>query len=118
MRVLSGSLGGSATGLASTLTGTSGPMAAIPILALLGVDVHRRVRIAQVAQIPIGVAALLTYATLQDVPWRLAAPCAVALGLGTLVGIRAVRRVPSARLRRTSAILMLLASAYMAKTAF
>lgn len=118
LRMLSGSLGGSATGLASTLTGTSGPMAAIPILALLGVEVHRRVRIAQVAQIPIGVAALLTYATLADVPWQRAAQSAVALGLGTIAGICAARRIPSGRLRRASAVLMLLASGYMATTAF
>lgn len=118
LRVIAGSIGGSATGLTSTLTGTSGPMAAIPILALLGVEVHRRVRIAQVAQIPIGVAALLTYATLADVPWKLAAQSAVALGLGTIIGIRAARHIPSGRLRRASAVLMLLASAYMATTAF
>ena len=115
---VTGSIGGCATGVASTLTGTSGPMAAIPILSLLGVDVRRRVRIAQVAQIPIGVAALLTYAMVTDVPWKLATQTAAALGIGALAGIYAGRRMPAAGLRRAAALLMLAASAYMAAKVF
>lgn len=116
LHVTSGSIGGGATGIASTLTGTSGPMAAIPILGLLGIDGQRRVRIAQVAQIPIGIAALLTYATLANVPWILAAQNAAVLGAGSLAGILMARRIPAGRLRRVTSILMLLAATYMATT--
>lgn len=118
LRPASGSIAGGATGLASALTGTSGPMAAIPILGLLGVDARRKLRIAQVAQIPIGVAALLIYATLADIPWPLAAQCATVLGAGSLAGILMARRIPVGGLRRITASLMLLAAAYMTTAVF
>ena len=105
--------GGAITGFASALTGTSGPMVAMPLLAWTGLGLHERVALAQVAQIPIALGATLAFAGFGEVPWRLAAACSAALCVGLAVGMRSARRVEPPLLRRLAAVLMIAAAAAM-----
>jgi uncharacterized membrane protein YfcA len=102
---------GAATGIGSALTGTSGPMMAMPLLAWSGLPVNRRIRLAQVVQIPIAVAATAVFASLGNIPWLLAAPCGFAVCLGQLAGTRCAVRLRPLALRRFAALLMLAACA-------
>jgi len=104
---------GMATGFGSAVTGTSGPMVAMPLLAWAGLALRDRIAIGQVAQVPIALGATLMFAGLGAIPWRLAALCSAALCVGMLASRLLARRVPAAGLRRVSAVLMLAAAAAM-----
>lgn len=105
--------GGVATGFGSAVTGTSGPMVAMPLLAWAGLAVGERVVIGQVAQVPIALGATLMFAGLGAIPWTLAGLCSAALCAGMLASRLLARRVPPTGLRRLSAVLMLAAAAAM-----
>lgn len=105
--------GGLVTGFASALTGTSGPMVAMPLLAWAGLALRERVALAQVAQIPIALGATLAFASFGDVPWKLAAESSAALCAGLVLGAGATRRLDPGLLRRLAAVLMWGAAAAM-----
>ena len=109
--------GGLAAGFGSALTGTSGPMVAMPLLASIGMPLSQRVTVAQIAQIPIALGATLGFVTLADVPWRLAGFATLALCVGLVAGHFVSRRIRVSWLRRTAAMLMLAAAASMLATA-
>ena len=104
---------GAITGLASTLTGTSGPLVAMPLLALSGVPIRERIRAGQVAQLPIALTAALVLVGAGAVGWRVALTSAVALAVGVLAGMRVTPRVSPGILARTAALLMLATAAAM-----
>ena len=104
---------GVATGFGSAVTGTSGPMVAMPLLAWAGLPLRDRIAIGQVAQVPIALGATLMFAGLGAIPWTLAGLCSAALCAGMLVSRLLARRVPAAGLRRLSALLLLAAAAAM-----
>lgn len=104
---------GVATGFGSAVTGTSGPMVAMPLLAWAGLPLGERIAIGQVAQVPIALGATLVFAGLGAIPWTLAGACSAALCAGMLASRVVARRVPAAGLRRMSALLMLGAAAAM-----
>jgi uncharacterized membrane protein YfcA len=104
---------GALTGIGSTLTGTSGPMVAMPLLAWFGMPISRRIRVGQVAQLPIALTATLVFLSLGDVPWMLAAICGCTVSLGQLVGMRCSVLLTPRGVSRFAAILMLAASASM-----
>lgn len=95
------------TGLASTVTGTSGPLVAMPLLALSGVPIRERIRAGQVAQLPIALTAALVLVTAGAIAWSVALTCAVALAIGVLAGMRVTPRVSPTILARVAALLML-----------
>jgi uncharacterized membrane protein YfcA len=101
---------GAITGVGSALTGTSGPMVAMPLLAWSGVPVHRRIRLAQVVQLPIAITATAVFVSLGDVPWALAGLSTLAVCLGQLAGTRYSASLQDRDLRRFAALLMLAAS--------
>jgi len=103
--------GGVLTGFASALTGTSGPMVAMPMLAWAGVPTRERIAIGQVAQVPIALGATITFAGVAVVPWTLAAWSSAALCIGMLASTQVARRIDVAGLRRLAALLMLGAAA-------
>jgi uncharacterized membrane protein YfcA len=105
--------GGLVTGFASALTGTSGPMVAMPMLAWAGLALRERVALAQVAQIPIALGATLAFASFGEVPWTLAAGSSIALCAGLVGGALLARRVQARGLRRLAAVLMWGAAAFM-----
>ena len=98
--------GGLATGFGSALTGTSGPMVAMPLLAWSGTPLRARIALGQVAQIPIALGATLVFAGFGDVPWSLAGWSSVALCAGLVAGARVAPWVRIGWLRRFAAVLM------------
>ncbi|MEO8855804.1 MAG: sulfite exporter TauE/SafE family protein [Burkholderiaceae bacterium] len=105
--------GGLVTGFTSALTGTSGPMVAMPLLSWAGMGLRERVALGQIAQIPIALGATIAFASFGDVPWRLAAESSAALCVGLVLGARATSRIDSGVLRRVAALLMWGAAAAM-----
>ncbi len=105
--------GGAAAGFGSALTGTSGPMVALPLLAWAGMPLRERIALAQVAQIPIALGATLMFASLGDVPWLLAAWSSLALCTGLALGIALAPRAGVTWLRRLAALLMIGAATAM-----
>ena len=99
--------GGLATGFGSALTGTSGPMVAMPLLAWAGLPLRERITLGQVAQVPIALGATLVFAGFGDVPWPLAVASGVALCAGLVAGTLFTRRRGIAWLRRAAALLMI-----------
>lgn len=105
--------GGLVAGFASALTGTSGPMVAMPLLAWAGMALRDRVALAQVAQIPIALGATIAFASFGDVPWKLAAGSSLALCAGLVAGALLTRRMEARGLRRLAAVLMWCAATFM-----
>ena len=106
--------GGAVVGFASALTGTSGPMAALPVLAFTPLPAHERLRLAQVAQGPVALGACAAFAAHGTLPWPLGAACAAALCAGLLPGFWLAARIDARSLRRLSAVLMWGAAVAMA----
>ena len=102
--------GGMAAGFGSALTGTSGPMVAMPLLAWAGMQLRERIALAQVAQIPIALGATLMFASLGEVPWTLAVWSSGALCTGLAVGAWCAPQVQLTWLRRLAALLMIAAA--------
>ncbi len=99
---------GAATGLASAITGTGGPLVLVPALVWLEVPILSAIASAQAIQLPIAAAATGANAiggTL-DVVLGLTLGCGIALG--TAVGAKAAHALPTARLRRIVAALLVL----------
>jgi len=102
---------GAATGFGSALTGTSGPMVAMPLLGLAGMPTRERILLGQVAQIPIALGATLAFLSLGEIPWTLALWASGVLGAGVAAGALVTKNVSARWLRRIAAILMLGAAA-------
>jgi uncharacterized membrane protein YfcA len=99
---------GAATGLASAVTGTGGPLVLLPILVRLEVPVLAALGSAQAIQLPIAAAA--TGANIAsgmlDVPLGLTIGAGIALG--TAAGAKAAHALPITRLRSLVAALLVL----------
>ena len=104
---------GALTGAGSAITGTSGPMVAMPLLAYAGVSTRERIGIAQVAQLPIALTATAAFLWMRDVSWPFAAEVALAIAAGFAPGIYWARALPGRPLSRAAALLMLLAAVSM-----
>ena len=101
---------GGATGFASALTGTSGPMVAMPLLAWRGMSIRERIALAQIAQVPIALGATLAFLSFSEIPWRLALLSSAVLCAGMLVGMRFTPLLGAYWLRRVAAVLMFAAA--------
>ncbi len=101
---------GGATGFASALTGTSGPMVAMPLLAWRGMSIRERIALAQIAQVPIALGATLAFLSFSEIPWRLALLSSAALCAGMLAGMRFTPLLGAHWLRRVAAVLMVAAA--------
>jgi uncharacterized membrane protein YfcA len=97
---------GAATGLASALTGTGGPLLLVPALLWLDVPLLATLGSAQAIQLPIAAAATAgnVLADTLDVPLGLTLGAGIALG--TAAGARAAHALPTAALRRLVAALL------------
>lgn len=98
---------GAVTGIASALTGTSGPLVAMPLLAFTGMPIRERIRVGQVAQLPIALTAAIVFIIGGDIAWTTATMSAAALAMGVLGGMTLTPRVAPSVLSRTAAVLML-----------
>jgi len=97
---------GAATGLASAITGTGGPLVLVPMLVWLEVPLLNAIASAQAIQLPIAAAATganIAGGTL-DLMLGLALGCGIALG--TAVGAKAAHALPTLRLRKIVAVLL------------
>lgn len=108
---------GAVTGIASALTGTSGPLVAMPLLAFAGMPIRERIRVGQVAQLPIALTAAIVFILGGDIAWTAAVTSAAALAVGVLVGMAVTPRVAPIVLSRTAAVLMLATACGMLATA-
>ena len=108
---------GAFTGVASALTGTSGPLVAMPLLAAGGVPIVERIRLGQVAQLPIAACAAIVFLAAGDIAWYTALTAALALAAGTVLGMRATPALAPAVLQKIAATLMLLTACGMAAAA-
>ena len=100
---------GAATGLASAITGTGGPLVLVPTLVWLEVPVLGAIASAQAIQLPIAAAATASNVlggTL-DVLLGLTLGCGIAFG--TAAGAKLAHALPTARLRKIVAALLVLA---------
>ena len=116
-RPLRSYVNGAITGVASALTGTSGPMVAMPLLAFAGAPIRERIRVGQVAQLPIALTAAIVFAVGGDIAWSVAVASAIALAVGVVGGMRLTPRVAPAVLSRTAAALMLATACTMLASA-
>ena len=116
-RPLRSYVNGAITGVASALTGTSGPMVAMPLLAFAGTPIRERIRVGQVAQLPIALTAAIVFAVGGDIAWSVAVASAIALAVGVVGGMRLTPRVAPAVLSRTAAALMLATACTMLASA-
>ncbi len=112
-----GAVNGLITGIGSALTGTSGPLIGMPLLAWSGTSIVERIHVAQVAQLPIAATAALVFGLAGDVAWAVAASSAVALSLGTAGGMRLTSSMAPITLRRTTAALMVTSALSVLATA-
>jgi uncharacterized membrane protein YfcA len=112
-----GYVNGALTGIASALTGTSGPMVAMPLLALAGMPIRSRIRTGQIAQLPIALTAASVFVVGGDIAWMVAAMSALALGAGVIGGMTLTPRVAPLVLSRVAALLMLATACSMLASA-
>jgi uncharacterized membrane protein YfcA len=110
---------GAATGFASALTGTGGPLVLVPMLMWLEVPVFSAISSAQAIQLPIAAAAtgsnILGGAL--DVMLGLTLGCGIALG--TAAGAKAAHVLPTARLRKiVAALLVVVGGGILLRLAF
>jgi uncharacterized membrane protein YfcA len=90
----------------------------MPLLAWSGVPIVERIRIAQIAQLPIAAAAAAVFVIAGDIRWTGAMISALGLASGTLMGMRVGTALAPVILRRASATLMLLTAGTMLVSAF
>lgn len=105
---------GLAGGIASGLFGIGGGTIMVPILGLLlGFTQHRAQGTSLVALIPpTGLLAVLAYGRSGFVDWRTGLLLIPGVFLGGIAGARIARRIPSASMRKTFAVLMFLLGVY------
>ena len=109
-------IAGAATGFASALTGTGGPLVLVPILMWLDCPVLAAVGMAQVIQLPIALTATAGNLWAGAVDWTLASALALGLAGGTVGGAKIAHAVPQATLRRiVAAVLAIVGVAILVK---
>ncbi len=98
---------GLAVGYGSSLSGTGGPLLLIPTLLLLDFPVMVAVGLSMAIQIPISPFATLGHLLHGSIDWQLAAPIAVGLSIGVLIGARIAHKISTLAMQRTVAVALL-----------
>jgi uncharacterized protein len=103
-------LAGASAGIASGMFGIGGGVILVPILGLLlGFSQHRAQGTSLVALIPpTGLLAVIAYAHAGYVSWQTGLLLIPGVFLGGITGGSIAKRIPSARMRRIFALLILL----------
>ena len=99
---------GGATGFVSALTGTGGPLVLVPILVALDVPMLVSIGLAQAIQLPIAAAATGGFLLSGLLDVTLAAALAAGIALGTWIGAKSAHALPTERLRRLVAVLLVI----------
>ena len=95
------------TGVASSMSGTGGPLVLVPILLWMRVPVLATVGLGQVIQLPIAVSATVGNALHGSIDLRIAAPLSLLLMIGVWFGARIAHRISSAAMRRSVSLVLL-----------
>ena len=98
---------GVVTGIASSMSGTGGPLVLIPILLWLHVPVLAAVGLSQVIQVPISAFATAGNVLYGAIDYPVAAALAVLLMIGVWFGARIAHRVSSIALKRFVSLMLL-----------
>ena len=98
---------GAVTGIASSMSGTGGPLVLIPILLWLHVPVLAAVGLSQVIQLPISAFATAGNILYGAIDPAVAAVLSVLLMIGVWFGARIAHRVSSVALRRLVSLMLL-----------
>jgi len=99
---------GAATGLASAMTGTGGPLVLVPLLLWLEVPVLTAIASAQAIQIPIAAAATSANVVGGTLDVMLGLALGSGIALGTAVGAKAAHALPTAWLHSVVAVVLVL----------
>jgi uncharacterized membrane protein YfcA len=108
---------GFATGFASALTGTGGPMVLTPLLLWQGVPMLAAILLGQLVQLPIAIMASAGNLLLAEVDVRTAIAIGLLLLPGALFGRRVARALPLAALSRVVGVTLVAAAASFAARA-
>ena len=98
---------GAVTGIASSMSGTGGPLVLIPILLWLHVPVLAAVGLSQVIQLPISAFATAGNVLYGAIDVAVAAALSVLLMVGVWFGARIAHRVSSVALKRFVSLMLL-----------
>ena len=104
---------GAITGIASSMSGTGGPLVLVPILLWLHVPVLAAVGLSQVIQVPISAFATAGNILYGTIDYPVAAALAVLLMVGVWFGARIAHRVSSSALKRFVSLMLLGVGAMM-----
>lgn len=96
--------------LGSSLTGTGGPLLLIPILIWQGIPVLTAIGLSQAIQVPISLMATVGNFMHGTIDIKLALMLAFFLGLGAIVGAKVVHILPTEKLKKGVAIVMIMVS--------
>jgi uncharacterized membrane protein YfcA len=105
---------GVAVGLVSGILGLGGPMLSVPLLLALGVGVLEALAAAQVQSIVIASVGTLGYALHGSVDWALVLLIGLPELVGVIAGWRIARALPTATLRATLVVVLLVLAPYLA----
>ena len=98
---------GLAVGYGSSISGTGGPLLLIPTLLLLDFPVMIAVGLSMAIQIPISPFATLGHLLHGSINWVIAAPIAVGMSVGVLIGARIAHKISTLTMQRTVAVALL-----------
>jgi hypothetical protein len=97
----------------SGLFGIGGPLLSVPLLVTAGLPLLAALGSAQVQSIVIASAGAIAYLARGEISWRLAGAVLVPQLIGVMIGWRIARRVPTARLMRVLAVVLVALAPYL-----
>jgi uncharacterized membrane protein YfcA len=104
---------GFAVAVVSGLFGLGGPLLSVPLLVATGAPLLTALASAQVQSIVLASAGAITYLARGDIAWRIALAVLIPQLIGVVIGWRIARRVPTARLMRVLAVVLVALAPYL-----
>jgi hypothetical protein len=97
----------------SGLFGLGGPLLSVPLLVAAGAPLLAALAAAQVQSIVLASAGAIAYLAHGEISWRLALVLLIPQLIGVVIGWRIARRVPTARLMRVLAVVLVALAPYL-----
>jgi hypothetical protein len=97
----------------SGLFGLGGPLLSVPLLVAAGAPLLAALAAAQVQSIVLASAGAIAYLARGEISWRLALVLLIPQLIGVVIGWRIARRVPTARLMRVLAVVLVALAPYL-----
>ena len=105
-------------GYGSSVSGTGGPLLLVPTLLLLNYPVLTTIGLSMAIQLPIAPFATLGHVLHGTIHWELAAPIAVGVSSGVLIGALIAHRVSSETLRKWAAVALIICGVFVTTQIF